>query len=236
MDNVEVIEISNTLVESNNPCPNIYPRFKKVRESLMDSVYGCPTPDIHKDFKSTYWPEGIIDHRGSIEGTKDGIRLSFKARGTTVPRQPYFDINEQGEWITKVKKDEFITLTGHFISKDGLEGAMDIVASDGEIVFEGYWLENLDGELILEQVIDINGNVHTLEEIEDMPINRIYVCKSRKESDQVYSLGGTARQIFHEGIDKPEHLEEMQKNREFQIPGVDGRIPMTKKARLKRGI
>ncbi|MFA7628118.1 MAG: hypothetical protein WCY37_01715 [Candidatus Dojkabacteria bacterium] len=236
MDNVEVIEISDTLVESNNPCPNIYPRFKKVRESLMDSVYGCPTPDIHKDFKSTYWPEGIIDHRGSIEGIKNGIRLSFKARGTTVSRQPYVDINEEGELVSRIRKEEYICLDGHFISKDGLEGAIEIVANDGQIIFEGYWLENLDGDLVLEQVVDINGNVHTLEEIEDMPINRIYVCKSRKESDHVYSLGGTARQIFHEGIDKPGRLEEMQKNREFQIPGIDGRISMIKKTRLKRSI
>lgn len=229
MSNVEVVDFSDTLVEINNPCPDIYPRFKKVRDSLIEAVYGDSTTEIHREFGSTHWPEGIIDHRGRIVGTSNGIELNFTAKGTTVPRQHYFDIDENRELVSKVRRDEFITLTGNFISKDGLEGAIDIVASDGDIVFEGYWLEDLHGDLILEQIVDINGNVHTLEEIEEMPINKIYVCRNSKERDELYSIGVTASQIFDEGIDKIERLERMQKNRELKVPGLDSPIPMRKK-------
>jgi len=229
MSNVEVVDFSDTLVELNNPCPNIYPRFKKVRESLMEAVYGCPDPEIQRDFESMHWSEGVIDHRGRIVGTTNEVQLNFTAKGTTVPRQPYFDINDDGEWIRKTRREEFITLIGNFISKDGREGAMDIVASDGDIVFEGYWLEDLHRDLILEQVVDINRNVHTLEEIENMPINRIYICKNRKEISQAYATGATARQIYHEGLDKIGSLESMQKGREFKVPGLDSPIPMRKR-------
>lgn len=229
MSNVEVVDLSDTLVEVNNPCPDIYPRFKKARESLMEAVYGSPNPEIHKDFESIHWPEGIIDHKGRIVGISNGVQLNFTAKGTTAPRQAYFDINNDGELIRKTRRDEFITLIGHFISQDGLEGSMDIVANDGKIIFEGYWLEDLHGDLVLEQVVDINGNVHTLEEIENMPVNRIYICKNRKEISQAYSIGATARQIFHEGFDKIERLESMQKNKELMVPGLDNRIPMRKR-------
>ena len=103
------------------------------------------------------------------------------------------------------------------------------MASDGDIVFEGYWLEDLHGDLILEQVVDINRNVHTLEEIEEMPINKIYICRSPKERHDLFSIGVTASQIFEEGIDKIERLERMQKNRELKVPGLDSPIPMRKR-------
>ena len=229
MDNVEIIEFTDScFMEANNPYPTIYPRFKKVRDALIESVYGSPTSEVHRDFRSMSWSEGIIDYRGSIEGIKDGIRLSFKANGTTIPRQPYCDINEE-ELVIRARKEEFISLVGNFISKDELEGSIEIIASDGEIVFEGYWLEDLHGDLVLEQVVDINKNVHTLKEIEKMPINKIYICKNSREINQVYSLGGTRRQIFDEGLDKIERLERMQTNREFKVPGMDSPIPMRKR-------
>jgi len=229
MSNVEVVDFSDTLVEVNNPCPEIYPRFKKVRTSLIEAVYGCPDPEIHRDFKSLHWPEGIIDYNGKIVGISNGIQLNFTAQGTTVPEQPDFVINDDGEWIRKTRRDEFVTLNGNFISKDGLEGAIDIVASDGNIVFEGYWLEDLHGDLILEQVVDINRNVHTLEDIEEMPINQIYVCRDTKESNDLFSIGVTASQIFYIGIDKIGKFERMQKNRELKVPGLKSPIPMRKR-------
>lgn len=221
---MEKTDFTEAFIEENNPCPEIYPRFKIARNSLVNAIYGSPTSEVDRDFRSKYWPEGIIDHRGSIEGVLDGIKLSVKVTGTTMPEKQYNRFDEDGNSVKKVRKEEsHISIYGNFVCRDGKEGFMEIVAQDGVVIFEGYWLEDHQRNLVLEQVADVNGNVFSLEDIENMVENRLYIVMTEKEWEYLKDLGIPKEQIFHNSLTTEEWFEERQRNRKFLIYRLENR-------------
>jgi len=221
MDSIERTNFPTILSEGENLSPDIFPRFKKVRDALIQCIYEPPNPDITRNFKTHYWPDGVNEHRGTISGEKDGITLSFKINGDSVPRAP---------------RENFMSLFGNFISSDGMEGEIQIVSNAGIISFEAYWLEEIKDDLVLEQVVDINGNVLTRQELEEMTINRIYFCKNNKERQKLYSLGVPGHNIFDQRDDDIKKLQRIESNRELYIPEVSYPIPVKRAPKLKRHI
>lgn len=219
MGSIEKTGAPNLFSEEENATPDIYPRFKEVRDALKQCIYEPSDPCITKKFNTFSWGEGVKDHTGSIRGVINDIELSFDINGTSASSSP---------------KNNYMSLKGNFISSDGLEGRMLIVSNAGIINFEAYWLEDLNGVLILEQVVDEDRNVLTREEIEDMPTNRIYICRNRAEKVKLYQLGFPLENIFVEGIDNIKKIQNIESNRQLYIPKVGPPLHMREASILKK--
>lgn len=157
------LEIKNKLIQPKpESVPGLWGRFNKVRKVLATFLSpGNPT-GVARDFKTFSWngaDQGIHDHSGSITGTKNGITISVSIKGVTVDRQPRYDIDDKGNWIYSENKEINATIEGHFISKDGMEGAVEITFKNGQPHYEAYWLSCLHGHLRLEQVVSPSSEV-----------------------------------------------------------------------------
>jgi hypothetical protein len=151
------IELKNKLINpQTETIPGLWGRFNKVRRALVSSLSPDGAKGIDRDFGTFSWSgadQGIHDHSGSIDGTKDGVTILASIKGVTVDNNPRYDINDAGEWVYSEKKETNATIKGHFISKDGMEGAVEIAFKNGQPYCEAYWLSCLHGHLRLEQIV-----------------------------------------------------------------------------------
>ena len=183
----KTIEIYDILQPSQELIPNLWGRFNKVRQVIINSLLANQSSGITREFNTFSWTgsdEGIHDHSGSLDGTANNIRISMQIKGTTIEQEKFDE-----EFRLKKKTHTQIGISGNFVSVDGREGAMEMALEDGEFSYEAYWLSCSDGCLRLEQVVDSSGkaidvdnlNVGTQIRIKIPGTNHsVYVLKSKK--------------------------------------------------------
>lgn len=153
----KTIEIYDILQPSQELIPNLWGRFNKVRQVIIDSLLANQSSEITREFNTFSWTgydEGIHDHSGSLNGTAHNIRISMQIKGTTIEQEKLneeFRLNKQTH--TQIK------ISGNFVSVDGKEGAIEMALENGAFSYEAYWLSCLDGYLRLEQIVDSHGEV-----------------------------------------------------------------------------
>jgi hypothetical protein len=167
----KIIESKQTPIELNPDLAKnqkFWGRFIKVRQIIANSLLSDPTPGLIKNFDSFSWSgvdTGIHDHKGSMRGIINDIKINVSLKGTTVDNQPEYEKDSNGNWKINTHKETKAFIAGNFVSADGYEGAIEIVFKNGKSYYEAYWLFCIDGYLRLEQVIDPNGNVFDAKEL-----------------------------------------------------------------------
>lgn len=149
-----------TLIQDTESVPDLWPRFGKVRKAIMISTSPEKSSEVNKDFKTFSWggvDRGIHDHSGSIDGIINNIRLCLRIKGSTVENQMSYYVDDKDNFRIRRSTETYAHITGNFISRDEMEGAVEIHLENGKPQYEAYWLSCLHGYLRLEQVVNSQG-------------------------------------------------------------------------------